>query len=59
MAAGETVDGMPAPHAGERRKRRRHHQNKRAKRRWRIAMYVAIHLLYIVILIFLWLKIVG
>jgi cell division septal protein FtsQ len=59
MAAGGTADGMPAPHAGERRKRRRHHRNKRMKRRWRIAMYVAIHLLYIVILIFLWLKIVG
>jgi polyferredoxin len=57
MAAGGTADGTPAPRAGERRKRRRH-RNSRVKRRWRIALYVAIHLLYIVILIFLWLKIV-
>jgi polyferredoxin len=58
MAAGGTETGTPAPRAGERRKRRRHHRNSRVKRRWRIALYVAIHLLYIVILIFLWLKIV-
>jgi len=59
MAAGGTADGTPALRGDERRRRRRHHRSSRTKRRLRIILYVAIHLVGIAVLIFLWLKIID
>ena len=45
---------------GRRRRRSRRNTNRRKRRKmWRIVMYVTVHVVFIVLLIFLWIKITA